>query len=141
MNTSIFATWLTDKSSCTSRSNADDQKQEEKKRSHQKEVFCWRKLNVTIVGKRGANLGLHLIATNPATIAEEMKLEPSMETPDQVQVTISFHPADYSEFRVAAHVAGLDEQAFCALAIHREAARVLGEDRPRQRVVAEMAEV
>jgi hypothetical protein len=64
-----------------------------------------------------------------------------MDAPDQVQVTTSFHPADYFEFRVAAHVAGLDEQAFGALAIHCEATRVLGEDRPRQRVVAEMAEV
>jgi hypothetical protein len=96
---------------------------------------------VTIVGKRGANAKLHFIATNPVTIAEEMKLEPSMETPDQVQVAISYHPADYFEFRVAAHFSGLDQKAFGAPAIHREAARVLGEDRPRQRVVAKMIEV
>lgn len=53
---------------------------------------------------------------------------------------------DYFEYRMAAHVTGVDEQAFDALASHREATRVLaenrrGEDRSNQHVVAEMAEV
>lgn len=50
-----------------------------------------------------------------------------MKTPNQVEVTFAFHPADYSAFQAAASVAGLDEQSFGVLAIHREAQRVLDE--------------
>jgi hypothetical protein len=48
-----------------------------------------------------------------------------MTVSNHVQVTLSFHPSDYTEFQVAARAAGLDEQSFGVLAIHREAQRAL----------------
>jgi uncharacterized protein (DUF1778 family) len=52
-----------------------------------------------------------------------------MATSHQVQVTLSFHPEDYAAFKLAARAAGLDEPSFGVLAVHREAHRVLVEDR------------
>lgn len=64
-----------------------------------------------------------------------------MKTPNQVQVTFAFHPADYSAFQTAASIAGLDEQSFGVLAIHREAQRVLDEAGRRQRAASENLDV
>lgn len=58
-----------------------------------------------------------------------------MTIPNHVQVTLSFHPSDYAEFQVAASAAGLDEQSFGVLAIHREAQRAL-DGEPAGRSVA-----
>ena len=52
-----------------------------------------------------------------------------MANPHQVQVTLSFHPEDYAAFKMAARASGLDEKSFGVLAVHREAHRVLGEER------------
>ncbi|SDR55540.1 hypothetical protein [Paraburkholderia tuberum] len=52
-----------------------------------------------------------------------------MATPHQVQVTLSLHPEDYASLKMAARAAGLDELSFGILAVHREARRVLAEDR------------
>ncbi|RZF24403.1 hypothetical protein EVC45_38940 [Paraburkholderia sp. UYCP14C] len=52
-----------------------------------------------------------------------------MANPHQVQVTLSFHPEDYAAFKMAARATGLDELSFGILAVHREARRVLIEDR------------
>jgi uncharacterized protein (DUF1778 family) len=52
-----------------------------------------------------------------------------MTTTNQFQVTLSFHPEDYAAFHMAARAAGLDVKSFGVLAVHREAHRVLDEER------------
>ena len=52
-----------------------------------------------------------------------------MANSHHVQVTLTFHPEDYAAFKMAARASGLDEISFGVLAVHREAHRVLVEDR------------
>ncbi|APA87434.1 hypothetical protein BJG93_18185 [Paraburkholderia sprentiae WSM5005] len=58
-----------------------------------------------------------------------------MASPHRVQVTLSFHPEDYAAFKVAARATGLDELSFGVLAVHREARRVLAEERHTRETV------
>ena len=64
-----------------------------------------------------------------------------MTNPHQVQVTLSFHPEDYAAFKLAARAVGLDEGSFGVLAVHREAHRVLDENRANRDAAAHNCKV
>jgi len=97
---------------------------------------------VTIVAKSYSGSGYILFQVpQPERQRGPNETGAAMTVPDHVQVTLSLHPLDYMEFRVAARAAGLDEQSFGVLAIHRAAQCALGTESAGQGAATKSFEV